>query len=85
MYKKVYVEITNNCNLKCDFCIIPVIIILPNSNFICSQILSFTGLNILVKKDGNLSYKKCRGKHKPNAIKTLIIFCFFKLKIITYN
>ena len=21
MYKKVYVEITNNCNLKCDFCI----------------------------------------------------------------
>ena len=21
MYKKIYVEITNNCNLKCDFCI----------------------------------------------------------------
>ena len=21
MYKKIYIEITNNCNLKCDFCI----------------------------------------------------------------
>ena len=21
MYKKVYIEITNNCNLSCDFCI----------------------------------------------------------------
>ncbi len=21
MFKKIYVEITNNCNLKCDFCI----------------------------------------------------------------
>ena len=21
MYKKIYLEITNNCNLKCDFCI----------------------------------------------------------------
>ena len=20
MYKKVYLEITNNCNLRCDFC-----------------------------------------------------------------
>lgn len=41
MYKKVYVEITNNCNLKCDFCI-------KNSRI--NKFMSLYDFNIILKK-----------------------------------
>ena len=41
MYKKVYVEITNNCNLKCDFCI-------KNSRE--NKFMSLVDFNIILEK-----------------------------------
>ncbi len=41
MYKKVYVEITNNCNLKCDFCI---------KNSRVNKFMSIEDFNSVLKK-----------------------------------
>lgn len=41
MYKKVYVEITNNCNLKCDFCI---------KNSRANKFMNLDDFNIVLKK-----------------------------------
>lgn len=41
MYKKVYVEITNNCNLKCDFCI---------KNSRANKFMNLDDFNIILKK-----------------------------------
>ncbi len=70
--------------IKKIFCITPVRIMLPNNIFICSQILSFTGANMDVIKEGNLSYRKWRGKQRAKAIIILIIFSFFLCIICTY-
>ena len=57
----------------------------PNIIFICSHILSLTGKNILVIKLGNLSYIKCSGKHKANAIIPPHIFNFSLLILSPIN
>ncbi len=41
MYKKVYIEITNNCNLRCDFCI---------KNSRKNKFMSIDEFNIILKK-----------------------------------
>lgn len=41
MYKKVYIEITNNCNLKCDFCI---------KNSRPNKFMSIDDFNIILNK-----------------------------------
>ena len=41
MYKKIYLEITNNCNLKCSFC-------LPNSRL--KKYLSISEYQIILNK-----------------------------------
>lgn len=48
MYKKVYIEITNNCNLKCDFCI---------KNYRSNKFMTINEFNtILDKLEGYTNY-----------------------------
>ena len=44
MYKKIYLEITNNCNLSCDFCI---------KNSRPNKFMSFNEFKIILDKIGN--------------------------------
>ena len=41
MYKKIYLEITNVCNLKCDFCI---------KNFRSKKIMTFKEFKYILNK-----------------------------------